>query len=55
MGEMEGLTDLGRALSDLGATVSVPDIKVLGIPAGEYDVRDCYIIFLKSFWNPKLK
>ena len=56
MGEMEGLTDLGRALSDLGATVSVPDIKVLGIPAGEYDVqRLLYHFFLKSFWNPKLK
>ena len=56
MVEMEGLTDLGRALTDVDAKVSVPDIKVLGIPAGEYDVqRLLYHFFLKCFWNPNLE
>lgn len=56
MSEMEGLTDLGRALTDMDAKVSVPDIKVLGIPAGEYDVqRLLYHFFLKCFWNSNLK
>tara|TARA_B110000008_G_scaffold279129_1_gene325058 strand:- start:847 stop:1737 length:891 start_codon:yes stop_codon:yes gene_type:complete len=54
--EMSGLTDLGRALTDVNAKVYVPDIKVLGIPAGEYDVqRLLYHFFLKCFWNPNLK
>lgn len=56
MAEMEGLTDLGRALTDVDAKVSVPDIKLLGIPAGDYDVqRLLYHFFLKCFWNPNLK
>ena len=53
---MEGLTDLGRALTNVNTKVSVPDIKLLGIPAGEYDVqRLIYHFFLKCFWNPNLK
>ena len=56
MVEMEGLTDLGRALTNVNTKVSVPDIKLLGIPAGEYDVqRLIYHFFLKCFWNPNLK
>jgi SAM-dependent methyltransferase len=52
---MSGLTELGRALSDLNASVRVPDVPVIGIEAGEYDVqRLVYHFFLKCFWNPSL-
>ncbi len=51
---MTELTELSRILSDLGK-VTVPDVKVLGIEAGEYDVqRFIYHFFLKCFWNPSL-
>jgi SAM-dependent methyltransferase len=50
------LTELGRALADLNASVVVPsDIPYLGIAAGRYDVqRLIYWHFLKAFWNPDL-
>lgn len=55
MKQMAGLTELGRALSEAGARVKVPDIALLGIEAGEYDVqRLVYFFFLKCFWNPAL-
>ena len=55
MRHMEGITELGRALSSLQARVTVPDIEILGIEAGEYDVqRLIYFFFLKCFWNPAL-
>ncbi|NEU96212.1 class I SAM-dependent methyltransferase [Bradyrhizobium uaiense] len=49
----EGLTDLGRALSKLGATITLEKpIPVLGIPAGTHDVqRLIYYNFVKCFWN----
>lgn len=55
MTQMEGLAQLGKALSELRTKVTVPDIPVLGIAAGEYDVqRFVYHFFLKCFWNPSL-
>lgn len=55
MTQMKGLAELGRALSALETNVAVPDIPVLGIKAGEYDVqRFVYHFFLKCFWNPSL-
>lgn len=55
MKHMEGITELGRALASLQARVTVPDIGILGIEAGEYDVqRLIYFYFLKCFWNPDL-
>lgn len=55
MAAMAEMTDLGRALTDLNVKVTVPDVKVLDIPAGEYDVqRLLYHFFLKCFWNPNL-
>jgi len=52
---MKEVTELGRALADLNVKVTVPDVKVLGIDAGEYDVqRFLYHFFLKCFWNPSL-
>lgn len=49
----EALTDLGRALSGLKATVTLDKpIPVLGIPAGTHDVqRLIYYNFVKCFWN----
>jgi SAM-dependent methyltransferase len=52
---MQGLTELGRALSNLKAKVTVPAVEVIGLEAGEYDVqRLIYNLFLKCFWNPDL-
>jgi len=55
MKAMHGLTELGRALSEVDARVRVPDVPVIGIEAGEYDVqRLLYHFFLKCFWNRSL-
>jgi SAM-dependent methyltransferase len=51
----EQLTDLGRALWETGAKVTVPDIPALGIKAGTYDVqRFIYWVALKCYWNQDL-
>lgn len=49
----EGLTEFGRALSNLKATITLDKpIDVLGIPAGTHDVqRLIYYNFVKCFWN----
>jgi len=49
----EGLTELGRELSHLSASVTLAKpIPVLGIPAGTHDVqRLLYYSFVKCFWN----
>ena len=52
---VEEVTNLGKALTELKATITVPELKLLDIPAGEYDVqRLIYHFFLKCFWNPEL-
>lgn len=51
----EQLTELGRALSDVHANVTVPDVPALGIVAGTYDVQQfIYWNMLKCYWNPTL-
>lgn len=51
----EQLAELGRVLSDLDATITVPDIPALGIKSGSYDVqRFIYWHMLKCYWNPSL-
>ncbi len=49
----EGITELGRELSRVGATVTLEKgVPLLGIPPGEHDVqRLLYYNFLKCFWN----
>ena len=49
----EGLTELGRELSKLNATITLEKpIDVLGIPAGTHDIhRLIYYNFAKCFWN----
>lgn len=52
---MKEVTAFGKALADMKAKVTVPEVKLLGIDAGEYDVqRLLYHFFLKCFWNPDL-
>jgi SAM-dependent methyltransferase len=45
----------GKALSDLNVSVSVPELRLLGIEAGTYPVqRLLYHFFVKCYWNPEL-
>ena len=49
------ITEFGRSLAGLNAHVTVPDVPVLEIKGGEYDVqRLIYHFFMKCFWNPDL-
>jgi SAM-dependent methyltransferase len=55
MAAMREIAELGRALSELKVDVTVPEVSVLNIPAGTYDVqRFIYHFFAKLFWNPRL-
>lgn len=48
------LTQLGRTLSELEATIDVPDMPALGIKGGRMDLqRFIYWNFIKCFWNPQ--
>lgn len=50
-----GFTDIGKELSSIDQTITVPEIKTLGISAGEYTVqRFLYHFFMKCFWNKDL-
>ena len=52
---MQEITNLGKALSEIKVKVTVPDVKILDIKAGEYDIqRFIYHYFLKCFWNQSL-
>ncbi len=55
--QMESLTKLGRALSEIRAELVVPeDVEVLGIKAGKYDIqRFVYWNLFKCFWNDDLE
>ncbi len=54
--QMSGLTKLGIALGQLGATLDVPeDIPLLGIKAGKIDIqRFFYWNVLKAFYRPEM-
>lgn len=46
------LTTLGKTLSDLKIDIDVPDMPVLGIKGGKYDIqRFIYWNFIKCFWR----
>ncbi|HEY2720480.1 MAG TPA: class I SAM-dependent methyltransferase, partial [Chitinophagaceae bacterium] len=48
----EQLTELGKRLSELNVSFESPDIPLLGIKGGEYDIqRFIYWNFLKCFWK----
>lgn len=49
------ITELGKTLSKMKIKVKVPQVDVLAIEAGEYDLqRFLYHFFLKCFWSPDL-
>jgi len=51
----EQITELGKRLSEIDATIKTPAIPVLGIPEGEHKIqRFLYHFFMKAFWNPEL-
>lgn len=51
----ESLTELGKTLSELNIDIDVPDIPLLGIKGGKYDIqRFIYWNFIKCFWNDEL-
>jgi SAM-dependent methyltransferase len=55
MEQCRAIARLGEELSQLEVSVRVPEIEVLGIQAGEYDVqRFIYHFFMKCFWNDEL-
>lgn len=46
------LTELGKRLSELNVTIDSPDIPLLGIKSGKYDIqRFIYWNFIKCFWR----
>ena len=50
------ITALGKTLSDLKIEVDVPEVSLLGIEKGQYDIqRLIYNYFLKCFWNDEFK
>lgn len=50
----EQLTELGKRLTELNVKFNCPDIPVLGIKGGEYDIqRFIYWNFLKCFYKPE--
>lgn len=50
--EMERLTLVGKALSDLKATIEIPAVPSLGIEAGNHDVqRLIYYTIIKCYWR----
>lgn len=53
--DMVSLQILGRRLAELNVEVELPEIPILGIPAGRHDIqRLIYNHFLKCYWNPEL-
>ncbi|MHB8642308.1 MAG: class I SAM-dependent methyltransferase [Gaiellaceae bacterium] len=53
--QLRPLTELARRLSELRVDVDVPDVPLLGIVGGRYDVqRLIYWNFAKLFWNDAL-
>lgn len=51
----EQLTTLGKTLSELNISIEVPDIPLLQIRGGNYNIqRFIYWNFLKCFWNDKI-
>jgi SAM-dependent methyltransferase len=50
----EQLTELGKVLSEYQIKIRVPQVDILEIKAGEYDLqRFLYHFFVKCFWNPE--
>ncbi len=51
----EEITLLGKALYDLNLKIELPEVKVLDIKSGKYEIqRFFYHFFMKCFWNKEL-
>lgn len=51
----EEITSLGKVLHDSGVKLSLPEVSLLGISSGEYDLqRFIYHFFAKCFWNDEM-
>ena len=49
------LTQLGKTLSELNINITVPDMPLLNIKGGEYDLqRFIYWNFIKCYWNEQV-
>lgn len=49
------LTELGKTLSELDINIDVPDMPLLDIKGGSYNLqRFIYWNFIKCFWNPEM-
>jgi len=52
---MSQFAELGRVLSSLELEVDIPEVSLLGIKAGRYDIqRFIYHHFMKCYWNSDL-
>lgn len=50
--EMESITLLGKALSELNVDIEIPEVKLLGMKAGRHDIqRLLYYTVLKCYWR----
>ncbi|MGF6309480.1 SAM-dependent methyltransferase [Bradyrhizobium sp. i1.8.4] len=50
--EMESITLLGKALSDLNVDVTIPEVKTLGLKAGTFNLqRLVYYSMFKCYWR----
>ena len=55
MKEVAQITQLGKVLSELNITVKIPEVRLLDIEPGQYDLqRFIYNFFLKCFWNSNM-
>jgi SAM-dependent methyltransferase len=46
------ITELGKKLSEMNVKIQVPNVDILEIKEGEYDLqRFVYYFFMKCFWN----
>ena len=47
------ITNFGKILSETNLKVNLPEVSLLEIPAGEYNIqRLLYLFFVKCYWNP---
>lgn len=54
MAACSDITRLGKVLSDAKVEITIPEVPILGIERGTYDLqRFIYHFFLKCFWNAR--
>jgi SAM-dependent methyltransferase len=52
---MREVTDFGKSLTEMQVKVDIPEVSLLDIPKGRYDIqRLVYNFFFKCFWNAEL-